>query len=233
VIDHDATDELLAGYVLGSLSSEDAVEVDRLLSEHVPDCDRCRATLDAFQGLTGDIGLSASPAPPPDTLLPRLHRSLDGGRRRGLPAWNPGRLVAAAAAAVVVVGVAGLVITQAGGGAQEQLMSQADLAQVRLLDANPDSQHRKIGEAQELIPPSYQELYLWGINVSAPPAGYTYRVWTVNADGETWVGDFVPDNGVVALHIAVDPATVDDLLVTVEPIASEPSQPGEPAWNAA
>jgi len=65
VIDHDATDELLAGYVLGSLSGEDAVEVDRLLAEHVPDCDRCRATLDAFQGLTGEIGLSASPAPPP------------------------------------------------------------------------------------------------------------------------------------------------------------------------
>jgi len=47
------------------------------------------------------------------------------------------------------------------------------------------------------------------------------------------LNDFIPDNGVVALHIAVDPASVNDLLVTVEPIASEPSQPGEPAWKAA
>jgi len=233
VIDHDATDELLAGYVLGSLSGEDAVEVDRLLAEHVPDCDRCRATLDAFQGLTGEIGLSASPAPPPETLLPRLQRSLDGRRRRGLPAWSPTRLVAAAAAAVVVVGVAGLVVTQAGGGAQEQLMSQADLAQVKLLKEDPQTTHKRIGETQELIPPGVEELYIWGENVSQPPAGFTYRVWTVGADGETWVGDFIPDNGVVALHIAVDPASVNDLLVTVEPIASEPSQPGEPAWKAA
>ena len=33
---HGETQELLAGYVLQSLSSEDAAEADRLLTEHVP-----------------------------------------------------------------------------------------------------------------------------------------------------------------------------------------------------
>ncbi|MBW8742248.1 MAG: hypothetical protein JF623_06400 [Acidobacteria bacterium] len=72
MIDHDAADELLAGYVLGSLSGPDAEEADRLLTEHVPDCLTCRTTLDAFRGSRGDGGgdpssghpLASSRAPP-------------------------------------------------------------------------------------------------------------------------------------------------------------------------
>ncbi len=234
MIDHDATDELLAGYVLGSLSGEDAAEVDRLLSEHVPECAACRATLDAFQGLTGEIGMAATPAAPPETLLPRLHRSLDGGRRRGLPAWSPTRLVAAAAAAVVVVGAAGLVISERAGSAPEQRLSQADLATVRELKSKPDTQTNDIdGRATEVVAPGVEELYIIGSGIETPPAGLTYRLWTVNEQGETWVGDFVPVGGRIVLRVAVDPSTVDDLLVTLEPADSEPSQPGEPAWDAA
>ena len=36
--DHVRIQELMAGYVLDGLSGEDAVEADRLLSEHVPSC---------------------------------------------------------------------------------------------------------------------------------------------------------------------------------------------------
>ncbi len=234
MIDHDATDELLAGYVLGSLSGEDAAEVDRLLAEHVPECAACRSTLDAFQGLTGEIGMAAAPSAPPETLLPRVHRSLDGGRRRGLPAWSPTRLVAAAAAAVVVVGAAGLVISERAGSAPEQRLSQADLATVRELKSKPDTQTNDIdGRATEVVAPGVEELYIIGSGIETPPAGLTYRLWTVNEQGETWVGDFVPVDGRIVLRVAVDPSTVDDLLVTLEPADSEPSQPGEPAWDAA
>ena len=81
MIDHEAADELLAGYVLGSLTGPDAEEADRLLTEHVPDCLTCRATLDAFQGVTGELGMVADPLAPPETLLPRIERELTGGRR--------------------------------------------------------------------------------------------------------------------------------------------------------
>jgi anti-sigma-K factor RskA len=234
VIDHDAADELLAGYVLGSLSGEDATEADRLLTEHVPDCDACRATLDAFQGLTGELGMSAAPSDPPDTLLPRLQRSLDGGRRRGLPAWSPTRLVAAAAAAVVVVGVAGLAITQRHSAApQTQLISRADLADVQKIREKPHVVTYPLGETTEVVPPGLEELYMMGEGVPSPPQGSTYRLWAVSAEGETWIGDFVPEEGVVALRIEIDPTTVDHLLVTVEPSSSEPSEPGETAWPSA
>ena len=47
--DHERTQELLAGYVVRSLSGEDAAEADRVLTDHVPGCDECRSTLDAFR----------------------------------------------------------------------------------------------------------------------------------------------------------------------------------------
>jgi anti-sigma-K factor RskA len=232
VIDHEAVDALLAGYVLGSLSGEDAAEADRLLIDHVPECQGCLATLDAFQGLTGELGMVAAPSVPPETLLPRLQRSLDGPRRRGLPAWSPSRLVAAAAAAVVVVGVAGLAITQSGSG-PDQLLSQADLVQVQSIKQRPDAEVTSLdGLADEVGAPGLEELYLMGRGVPAPPAGSTYRLWAVNGDGETWIGDFTPVDGLVVLRIAVDPNTVDHLLVTIEAAHSEPSEPGEP-WAAA
>jgi predicted anti-sigma-YlaC factor YlaD len=61
--DHDRIEELLAGYVLRSLSGDDAREADRLLSEHVPSCPACRATLNDFQALMGEMAPSRSPRP--------------------------------------------------------------------------------------------------------------------------------------------------------------------------
>jgi anti-sigma-K factor RskA len=232
VIDHEVTDALLAGYVLGSLSGADAAEADRLLAEHVPDCHGCRATLDAFQGLTGELGMAARPSTPPETLLPRLHRSLDGGRRRGFPAWTSTRLVAAAAAAVVLVGAAGLVVARVGGG-PETLLTQADLAKVKDIAAQPDADVRPVGQAIEVAAPGLEELYLMGTGIETPPSGLTYRLWAVNDGGATFIGDFTPVDGLVALRIAVDPSTVDHLLVTVEPAGSEPGEPGGETWAAA
>jgi hypothetical protein len=233
VIDHDAVEELLASYVLGSLSGEDAAEADRLLNEHVPECLDCRRTLDAFQGLMGEVGMSATPVAPPETLLPRIERSLDGGRRRGLPSWNPARLVAAAAAAIVVVGAAGLAVAQHDDTPRADVMSQADIATVKQL--KPSSDVHEINEyAKELVPPGVEELYVFGRDVPAPPAGAIYRLWTVDPQGrESWVGDFAPIDGDFVLRIAVDPATVDRVLITIEPADSEPSEPGDTAWAAA
>ena len=73
---HESIEELLAGYVLRSLSGEDAARVDRLLSDHVPLCPACRDTLAVFQGVTADLALEPRRMTPPDTLLPSLHRDL-------------------------------------------------------------------------------------------------------------------------------------------------------------
>ena len=234
MIDHDAIDELLAGYVLRSLTGPDAAEADRLLTDHVPECGACRSTLDAFQGLTGDLATIPTPAAVPDTLLPTLHRSLDGRRTRRLASWNPGRLVAAAAAAIVLVGVAGLAVTQTGGDASAQLLTKADLQQVNAVATRPDAEVTDLGQADEVTAPGLEEIYVSGSNVAMPPAGSTYRLWVVSTTGgATYVGDFVPEGGMVALAIAIDPSGVDHLLVTLASAGSEASEPGELAWPAA
>jgi anti-sigma-K factor RskA len=225
VIDHDAADELLAGYVLGSLTGPDAEAADRLLDEHVPDCITCRGTLDAFRGVTGELGLVAEPLAPPEPLLPRIERELAGGRRRRFPQWTPARMVAGAAAAVILLGVVGLSLMNDGGSGPSQLLTKADLATVTDLARSPGSHVTPVGDASEVDPPAHDELYIMWTGVPAPEAGSTYRLWAVRGDAVSYLGDFLPDNGVVALRIAVDPTTVDHLLITSEPLGSPPSQP--------
>ena len=105
--DHERIDELLAGYVLLSLSGEDAAEADRILAEHVPSCARCRATLNELQAVSGDLALAAAPVDPPETLLPRIHRAIDEVPLAGRTPRR-GALVAVAASAVALVALGGL-----------------------------------------------------------------------------------------------------------------------------
>ena len=235
MIEHEAIDELLAGYVLRSLTGEDAEAADRLLTDHVPGCTDCLATLDAFQALTGDMALVAAPVAVPETVLPRLHRSLDGRRSRRMPTWHPGRLVAAAAAAVALVGVAGLAITQVGGDAGSQRLTQADLQHINEVASLPDAEVTDLGYADEVTAPGLEEIYLRGSGIPSPPDGSTYRLWAISpSGGATYIGDFVPMAGAILLGIAIDPTAVDHLLITLEPAGSDPGEPGQPApWAAA
>ena len=84
----------------------------------------------------------------------------------------------------------------------------------------------------QLEPPAHDQLYMMWTGVPAPGAGFTYRLWAIRGDSVTYLGDFLPDNGVVALRIAVDPTTVDSLLITLESLGSPPSQPVESVQQA-
>ena len=228
MIDHDAADELLAGYVLGALTGADAQEADRLLTEHVPDCLTCRTTLDAFRGVTGDLGLVADPLDPPETLLPRMERALTGGgRRRRVREWGPARMVAGAAAAVVLMGIVGLSLLNDGGAGPSQLLTKADLAQVNQIRSQAGSESAPItstvADAEEVEPPDHSELYVMGTFDALGP-GYTYRLYAIKGDTKTYLGPLPAATGVVAFRVAIDPATVDRLELTTEPVASPPSQ---------
>src|SRR5437762_4613633 len=106
---HGDIEELLAGYVLRSLSGEDAAEADRLLTEHVPTCTTCRDALAGFQRVAGDLAFEAAPIDPPELLLPRIHRELEVPQRRRRPRVF---VVGAAASIVAVIGLAGIAINQ-------------------------------------------------------------------------------------------------------------------------
>jgi predicted anti-sigma-YlaC factor YlaD len=66
--EHGRIEELLAGYVLRSLSGEDAVEADRLLSTHVPTCATCRRLLLDLTETAADLAFAVEPIAPPERL---------------------------------------------------------------------------------------------------------------------------------------------------------------------
>ncbi len=231
---HDEIEALLAGYVLRGLSGPDAARADGLLSDHVPTCAACRDSLARFQGITAELAFVAEPLPPPDLLLTRLHRELRPRSRR----QGPVRILAVAAGFVAVVGLTGLTVSQGmrAGGLQERanhLSNMLDLA------SQPDAQVTSLSGTSspapltEIAAPGTEVFYLFGRNVPSPPPGEVYRVWLVSGDTSTPVGEFRPDDGLVAIRLAFDPTRFDEILITVEPEASEPGTPADVVWRAA
>lgn len=233
--DHDRIEELLAGHVLRSLSGEDALEADRLLAQHVPGCAACRTALADLEAVTGELALAADPARPPETLLPRLHREMGApGRRR-----RPGSVATAAASIVVVVGMAGLAVGQGirASNADERSVLMGEALQVA---SRPDATQVSLGgvgasstEVTEITAPGIEVVYIVCDDVARPAPGMIYRVWYDSGGSFRFVEEFEPDPDLTVLRLAFDPATVDRIVITEEPIDRAPTQPDATAirWS--
>lgn len=231
--DHEAIEELLAGYALGALSGADADEADHLLEEHVPGCAQCRATLSAFGRVAADLALDATPVAPPATLLPRMRRELKRQDQAVGTRWSAGRLAAVAASLVLVVGLGGVVLTRGDGSDVTTLAASNDIQQALDAAGRPDAQTTQMGPMTEVDASGLEQVYVYGHDVPPPPPGMTYRLWATSETDAAYLGDFLPPPGEMMLEITVDRSRYDGLLVTVEPLGSTPSEPGEPAWGAA
>lgn len=230
--DHARIEELLAGYALDGLTGEDAAHAETLLEDHVPGCVRCRSTLEAFAAVRGELGLLAEPLPPPETLLPRLHRELEprGARR------NPARLVAVAASVALVVGLGGVGLTRLvdTNGATLTQLSAADIGQALDLADRQDATTTDIGPATEVSAPGLDHFYVFSEAVPAPAPGEVYRLWLARGDEVRYLGDFLPaPDGTVVLRVEADPDGWDRVLVTAEAAGSAPITPASPVWDAA
>src|SRR5919204_2212597 len=235
-VDHDHVEELLAGYALRSLTGEDAAEADRLLSQHVPGCTRCRETLLAFSDAVADIGLAIDPVAPPETLLPRLRRELEpraGGS-------DVGRRVGLVAGFVVVLVTGGLALSQ-GLRASDLQERVGRFADALAFSQRPGADNAPLVEAQasdpspltELTAPEAEFFYLMGRDVPAPPSGTVYGVWLSDGETAVYAGSFLPDEGLTVVRVPFDRSRFDEVLVTIEAEGSSPSQPGEVLWEAA
>jgi hypothetical protein len=233
--DHEAIELLLAGYVLRSLSGEDAARADHLLSDHVPSCPACRDSLAVFQGVTASLALAVAPLEPPETLLPRLHRDLGAqGRHR-----RPSAIFAVAASVVAVVGLAGLTVSQ-GVRANNTQSRMNDIAQAFDFARRPgasmvsvDSNSASTSPITQISDPGVEECYLVGRDLPYPPPGTVYRVWLVSGTDPTFAGQFLPEPGLTVVHLAFDPNVYDRILITIEPADSEPATPLDPMWQEA
>lgn len=232
---HEAIEELLAGYVLRSLSVDDAARVDHVLLDHVPSCGACRDTLAVFQAVTADLALGASPVEPPETLLPRLHRDLgpQGSRRR------PVTVFAVAASVVAVVGLAGLSVAQ-GMRARSAQARMGAISQAFDFARQPGASMAQLYSATsgatpltEISDPGVERFFLVGRDLPSPGSGRVYRLWLVSGTTATYVRDFVPSPGWTVLQIEFDPSRFDQILISVEPAGSAPGQPSTTVWKAA
>jgi Anti-sigma-K factor rskA len=234
--DHDRIDELMAGYALRSLSGEDATEADRLLSEHVPGCERCRATLVAFSDTVADLGLAADPMTPPETLLPRLHRELEPRSER--PAL--GRWIGLAAGVAVFLVAGGLAVSQ-GVRLDDLRERNALFAQALQYSQRPDADSARLVGADgtdpapvsEITAPDVDHFFLVGSDVPAPPDGSVYGIWLSDGVQAVYAGSFVPRPGVTVVEVPFDRSRFDRVLVTLEVEGAEPIEPGDPLWEAA
>ena len=227
--EHDRIEELLAGYVLQSLSGDDAREAERLLVEHVPSCAPCRATLSDFEALTGEMALSADPLAPPEMLLPRLHREMGAPA----PRRRPAAVLAAAGAIVVVVGMTGVAVSQGirAANADERRALMTEALQVA---SRPDASNVPLsgtgasgasGAPIEISAPGVEVVYLVCDDVALPAPGMVYRVWFDQGTSFRFVSAFEPEADMTVLRLAFDPSTVDQIVITEEPSDVAPTQP--------
>jgi hypothetical protein len=240
--DHEAIDELLAGYALLALSGPDADEADRLLSEHVPACPRCRRTLADLQAITGDLALGAPPVAPPETVLPRLHRAMDEVPLAGR-APRRGAFIAVAASIAALVAMGGLSLTlgsrlsdaQTRAGTALEILSLMRSPGVQPVSLTPQGSTPPSSELVEVSAPSVQRLYLAAEDCPDPSPGKAYQLWLGSQGTFVPVGEmFRPQGGVVLLELAVDTSRYDEIWITEETIGAPPAEPsiGGPSWRA-
>jgi hypothetical protein len=226
---HEWIEELLAGYVLRSLSGEDAVVADRLLSEHIPTCPICRDSLAAFQGVAGEVALAAEPVRPPDLLLPRMHEALaetPARRRRPMSLW------AAAAGIVAVVGLAGWNVSL-GFRANDAEDRASTLSDALGVATRPDASQVLLNPSgsstaspmREVSAPGIEEIYFLGHNIPEPAPGHIYRVWFGRAGQFVPRGTFLPVEGLVEFELRINPNLFDEILITEDVTGSIPEQP--------
>lgn len=236
--DHERIEELLAGHALGALSGEDAIEVDRLLAEHVPTCPLCRETLAGFRGVIDRLVLEPSPATPPDVLLARLRRSV---REQVAERRRRGSYVAAAAGVAALVGMAALSMSLGtrASRAETHLGHIAELVDaISQPGAAPVRLQSQLGSTPmvEVSGPTIERMIIAGHGIPQPSPNCVYVMWIGSEAGFQRVGTLMPDpSGFVYRTFRVDPATFDRILVTEErlgPPAAVPRTDSPHVWQA-
>jgi Anti-sigma-K factor rskA, C-terminal len=236
--DHERIEELLAASALGALSGEDAIEADRLLTEHVPTCPLCRETLAGFRGVTDRLVLAAASVTAPDLLLVRLRRST--GEQAG-PGRRRGSFVAAAAGVAALVGMAALSMSLGTRAtrAETHLDHIAELVDaISQPGAAPVSLRSQLGATPmvEVSGPTIERMIVAGRGIPQPSADSAYVIWVGSDAGFRRLGTLIPDrSGFVYRTFEVDPSTFDRILITEERLGVPPVTPSTDSphlWEA-
>ncbi|HJV04860.1 MAG TPA: anti-sigma factor [Actinomycetota bacterium] len=231
--EHERVEELLAAHVLDGLDGDDAALAERALEEHVPECERCRRTLDGYRTVAGDLALATPPVEPPDAVRARLRRTVRRMRRpRRIRGWLTG-----AAAVVAVAGLAGLA---AWNFALAETLEETRLRQGWVVDAmttlgTPGSEVVPLSggtEARAAVMYVHGREGVYLIAARLPETEGVYRVWFVSGS-KTWTpGVLETDFGTGMLPVRTSIEEWDAVLVTEEPDTDSPTPAASPVVSA-
>jgi len=236
-MEHEQLEEAVAAYALGALDEAERPEIERALLEHLPGCASCRAMLNDFREIAGDLALVAPRRGVPEAVEERI---LDGIREqrqvaapRAFPRRSPWGRVAIASVAAAIVALFAWNI-QLASRVHDANTRSSDLAAAVSLIGAPDAKTASLGrEAGSLVlvwRPG--QAVLVGNDVDAPASGKVLQVWLMRAGVPTSVGAFRPDDGLVVFPIDVDPTTFDRVAITVEKAPSAPRPTSAPIYSA-
>lgn len=240
MIDHERIETLIVARALDALEADDALELERELASHGPDCAECRRLLDEYDEVAGRMAFALSPSPmragADDEILARamlgdaqvpagtspaaapasLERSRAAREARGPVVW---RTVAAVAAAFVLF---------AGGWAIGTALSGDDES-VDLSAARVVSFETQEGELAVAFEPGEPGVLLLGSDLPSPGPGKVYEVWMIEGDTPTPGPCLRPEpDGSIAELIDTELGATDTMAVTVEPESCSTAPTTEP-----
>ncbi len=233
--EHEAMEDILAGYALHALDPHEQAAAETAISAHLPFCPECRKTLEDFQQIAGDLALAAGSRRPPPKLSSALRREL-GPTRWTFARWAGGVAAVAAVLALSAILVWNMHLT---GRMNDAEIRQARTTEVLATVTHPASRLVQLswerpdrqGSLAAAFVPGRQLLYLFG-SVSAPPEHHVYQVWLTRDGQFVEAGTFLPDRGLVLLRIDRDPRSYDGMLITEEPVSGSHAPSGNRVGTA-
>jgi hypothetical protein len=231
--DHEHVEELLAGLVLGGLDEEDATLVERALVEHVPECERCRRTLEGFRAVSGDLALVAPPVAPPEPLRRRLIRSVSGARRPIMDRRGWGVAAVAAATIAGLVAWNAILVGRVGDAESQQLAlgdrvshQQKILGDLALVSSDPEGSSVPLdapGEAEFVMiyAPTHDLVLVMGTDLPDPDR--SYQVWFRHKEHFWNPGQLSLVEGIASVVVETEPTRWEIVLITDEEPSEAPS----------
>jgi hypothetical protein len=216
---HERIQETIAAHALNALDGADGAHADELIASHVPGCSECRALLDAFQAVSGDLALAAEPRTPPRFLYRRMKRELG---LRATPWSNRGAAAVAALAVVASLGAWNAHLSSRVSKAERRQASATEVLaavshpQARRVSLSAEGKNSFAVSLAATYVPGHPALFLFG-SMPDPQADRVYQVWLYRGTRIRSAGMFKPERGQVLLRLPVDPRAYNTLLITEEP----------------
>ena len=230
--EHDRVQEALAARALRALGEDEDEAADAHIRTHLPSCAECRAALEDFESIAGELALASPSRRPPGEVLARLHRGVEPERRR-LVSGLAGALTATAVILAVGLGAWSLHLTGRISKAERQQANTAELISAVSVPQSKIVPLALPGRATDTAPvaavyvPGRAHLFVVG-NLPLPRPDSVYQVWLGKEGRFASGGTFVPDHaGVVMVRVPADGSAYDHVLITEEPHSGSVTPSGD------